>query len=264
MSEKKLTKHDSIASKEIIKINWTYNSNAIEGNTISLGDTAYIIQYGLTIKGKSIIEHNEILGHARAIDLIYELIKKERMEEEDLFLIHRAVQTNLVIDIDCPIGAYKVVENGRYIKLPNGKAEYFPYPDPQDIRYLMNLWFIEFGELTECDCFDTCVEAYTDMHVAFTAIHPFFDGNGRVGRLISNIPLLKSGFLPVIIDNNFRDEYIALLSNYNLAAKRLDKNSIALVEKNGEYEKLKDFFKNQYKNSKELLETARGNKHYES
>ena len=56
MSEKKLTSRDTIASKEILKINWTYNSNAIEGNTISLGDTAYIIQYGLTVKGKSIIE----------------------------------------------------------------------------------------------------------------------------------------------------------------------------------------------------------------
>ena len=257
MSEKKLTSRDTIASKEILKINWTYNSNAIEGNTISLGDTAYIIQYGLTVKGKSIIEHNEVLGHARAIDLIYGLIKKEAIDEEDLFLIHKAVQTNLVIDIDCPIGAYKAVENGRYVKLPSGKAEYFPYPDPDDIGHLIGLWFMEFGGLKECESFDTCVETYTDMHIAFTAIHPFFDGNGRVGRLISNIPLLKSNFLPIIIDCNHRDEYIKLLSDYNLSAKPLDKNSAFLVEKNLEYEKLREFFKDQYKNSKELLDAIR-------
>jgi Fic family protein len=64
----KITKYDRIALKDRLKVDWTYSSNAIEGNTISLGDTAYIIQYGLTIKGKSIAEHNEVIGHAKAIE----------------------------------------------------------------------------------------------------------------------------------------------------------------------------------------------------
>ena len=98
------------------------------------------------------------------------------------------------------------------------------------------------------------------MHIGFTAIHPFFDGNGRLARLISNIPLLKSGCLPIIIDNTDRQEYIQLLSNYNIKAKPLDNSSKILVEKNKEYEKLKEFFKDQYKNSSKLLETIRRTK----
>ena len=87
MSEE-LTKSDMQMLKNRLKVEWTYRSNAIEGNTISLGDTACIIEYGLTIKGKSITEHNEVIGHAKAVDLVYELIKKENINKEDLFLLH--------------------------------------------------------------------------------------------------------------------------------------------------------------------------------
>nr|MBL0721299.1 Fic family protein [Sulfurovaceae bacterium] len=253
MSEKKLTNYDTIASKDILKINWTYNSNAIEGNTISLGDTAYIIQYGLTVKGKSIIEHTEVLGHARAIDIVYKFITQDTLTQEDIFLLHQAVQTNIVVDIESPIGRYKVVENGRYVQLSDDKTEYIPYPHPNDIQYLMELWFEKFSELKNLDDFESCIEIYTDMHLCFTSIHPFFDGNGRVARLLANIPLLKNNYLPIIIDNKDKGEYIKLLSSYNLKAKILDKNTKILLDKNDEYEKLKIFFLNQYKNSKKLL-----------
>jgi Fic family protein len=253
----KITAYDTTVSKEIVKINWTYNSNAIEGNTLSLGDTAEIIQYGLTIKGKPIIEHSEVVGHARAIDILYKLIQKDRFEEEELFLLHKAVQTNLVVDIESPLGAYKVVENGRYIKLPNGDAKFVPYPHPKDISYLMSLWFDSFSKIKECDSFESCVTLYTDMHLSLTAIHPFFDANGRVARLIANIPLIKSHYLPIIVNHEDREEYIKFLANYNLKAPSLNKKSKVLIEKNSEYEKLKEFFKEQYKNSKELLEMVR-------
>jgi len=253
----KLTKYDTIALKERLKVDWTYTSNAIEGNTISLGDTAYIIQYGLTIKGKSIAEHNEVIGHAKAIDLVYEMIKKETINEEDVFLLHKAVQANVVIDVECPMGAYKVVENGRYVKLPDNKAEYVPYPHPDNIPYLMSLWFEAFGKVEELDSFEACVKLYTDMHIGLTAIHPFFDGNGRLARLISNIPLLKSDYLPIIIDNEDREEYIQLLSSYNINAKPLDGSSKTLVEKNEAYRKLKEFFQKQYENTSRVLETIR-------
>jgi len=244
----KLSRYDTIASKDILKINWIYNSNAIEGNTISFGDTADIIQYGLTIKGKSIVEHSEVVGHARAIDLVYRFIKNDSFSEDDLFLLHKAVQTNLVVDIECPLGAYKVVANG---------AEFHPYPHPNDITHLMDLWFKEFSDIKEFDNFEECIDRYTDIHIAFTAIHPFFDGNGRVARLIANIPLLKSDYLPIIIDNDNRGTYIKLLSDYNLSVKPLDKNSKTLVEKNEQYNQLRAFFKEQYKNAKDILDTIR-------
>ncbi|MEA3491304.1 MAG: Fic family protein [Campylobacterota bacterium] len=249
-----LTSYEQQALKHRLKIEWTYRSNAIEGNTISLGDTAFIIENGLTIKGKSIVEHNEIIGHARAIDLIYEMVERDNISKEDICLLHKAVQTEHIIDSECPIGSYKVQPNGRYVKMPDGNYEHYFYPHPNDTAHLMALWFKDFEDISKpFQSFEECVELYTDMHLAFASIHPFFDGNGRLARLVANIPLLKRGYLPLIVSNEDRQEYIELLSNYNLEAKALDKNSINLIEKNEQYQKLKEFFKDQYKNSERLL-----------
>ncbi len=255
-----LNSYQQKALKQRLKIDWTYRSNAIEGNTISLGDTAFIIENGLTIKGKSIVEHNEIIGHARAIDLVYEMIKEDSITKDDICLLHKAVQTEHIIDSECPIGSYKVQPNGRYVKMPNGKYEHYYYPHPNAMEHLMGLWFGEFGKMEKVEDFDSCVKAYTDMHIAFASIHPFFDGNGRLARLIANIPLLKNGYLPIIVSNEDRQEYIELLSSYNLKAKPLDKSSNNLIEKNEEYQRLGKFFKEQYKNSQQLLDEIQESK----
>ena len=239
-----------------LKISWTYNSNAIEGNSLNYSDTQFVIENGLTVKGKPLKDHTEVIGHAKAVDLISEFVQNNTFTQENLFILHKAIQTNIVVDIECPIGAYKVVENGRYIKVDN-ELKYLPYPHPDVIPFLMNLWFEEFGMIATCDIFDHCVEIYTDIHLSFTSIHPFFDGNGRLARLIANLPLLKSGYLPLIIANEDRQEYIQLLAAYNIATKELDKNALRLVEKNEQYQNLKEFFKQQYKNSQKLLDTIK-------
>jgi Fic family protein len=243
-----------------LKVSWTYTSNAIEGNTLSLGDTAFVIEYGLTIKGKPLRDHNDIIGHAVAIDLVYALIKQNIITKEDVFSLHKAVQTAIIIDIDRPIGDYKVEENGRYLNI-NNKATYLPYPAPKSIPHLMGLFFKVFGDISKpLASFDECVTSYTDMHIAFSSIHPFFDGNGRLARLIANIPLLKNGFLPIIISNEDRQEYIELLSTYNLNAPALDHTSSSLVEKNSDYDRVLVFFKDQYKNSQILLDELRNSR----
>lgn len=239
-----------------LKIEWTYNSNAIEGNTINLGDTAFVIEHGLTVKGKSLKEHHEVIGHAKAIDIIYTILDKDELQANDIFILHKAIITEFIVDTEAPMGAYKVVENGRYVRI-NEKATYVPYPHPEDIDHLMGLWFESFSIFKKLHSFDECVELYTDMHLAFASIHPFFDGNGRLARLLANIPLLKNGYLPLIVSNEDRQEYIELLSSYNLEAKVLDKNSTNLIEKNEQYEKLKEFFKDQYKHSQRLLDEIR-------
>lgn len=254
---KKLTSYEAEALKQRLKIDWTYKSNAIEGNTISLGDTAFIIENGLTIKGKSIVEHTEIVGHAKAVDLIYEMLDQESINKDNLCLLHKAVQTEFLLDSECPIGDYKVQPNGRYIKMPNGKYEHHFYPHPNDIEHLMGLWFEQFGEIKALDSFDECVRFYTNMHLSFASIHPFFDGNGRLARLVANIPLLKSGFLPLIVNNEDRQEYIELLSSYNLEAKELNSKLTQLIEENEAYHKLREFFKEQYGYSQELLDEIR-------
>ncbi len=255
----KLTKTDRQMLRDRLKIEWTYASNAIEGNTISLGDTAFIVENGLTIKGKSIVEHTDIVGHARAIDLVYALLAKESITKEDICLLHKAVQTEIIIDSERPVGRYKVVSNARYIKI-DGKLEHRYYPHPDAMEHLMGLWFEEFGETREIRDFDECVEVYTDMHLSFASIHPFFDGNGRLARLIANIPLLKNGFLPIIVSNEERQEYIGLLSSYNLQAPILDGESQSLIEKNETYSNLEAFFKDQYKNSQVLLDEIKENR----
>lgn len=241
-----------------IKIRWTYTSNAIEGNTVSLGDTSFIIEQGLTVSGITLQEHEEVVGHARAIDIIYELLKKDILSEEDLFNLHKAVQTTLNIDIECPLGSYKVVENGRYIVGENGRKEFHPYPHPNDIKHLIKIWFDEFADISNQSLtFEKAIEKYTRCHIGFTSIHPFFDGNGRVSRLLSNIYMLKNGFLPIIIDNKKRNKYIELLIRYNLSIPELNNTSQELINENEHFQALYEFFKSQYQNSKEVLDEVK-------
>ncbi|RLA71641.1 MAG: Fic family protein [Epsilonproteobacteria bacterium] len=249
-----LTNYKKNLLQDRLKLEWTYTSNAIEGNTISLGDTAFIIEEGLTISGKSLREHNEVVGHARAIDIIYGLLENNTITKEDIFLLHKAVQTNIVIDIECPIGEYKVVVNGTYIRI-DGRLKFFEYPHPHNIEHLMNLWFEEFGDISIVNLsFEEVVKVYTRCHLGFTAIHPFFDGNGRLGRLLANLSMLKNKFMPLIVDVKDRTQYIKLLSQYKRSVKELDDKTTALIEENKEFEELYEFFKSQYQNSQVLLD----------
>ena len=243
-----------------LKITWTFTSNAIEGNTLTLGDTAFIVEEGLTVSGKSLKEHNEVLGHMKALDIIYTLLKNDTFTENDLFLLHKAVQTEILIDYEKPNGAYKCVPNGRWLNIDN-RSQYFYYPLPANVEKLMGLWFERFANidrkiLSEEDA----IKIYTDMHLSFTSIHPFWDGNGRLSRLISNLPLLKSEYLPIIINNEHRQQYIALLSNYNMTAKPLDDSTENLIEENEAYFDLLDFFTQAYDYSKMLLQNLRDSK----
>ncbi|MEA2019213.1 MAG: Fic family protein [Campylobacterota bacterium] len=240
-----------------LKLEWTYTSNAIEGNTISLGDTAFIIEEGLTIAGKSLREHNEVIGHARAIDIIYGLLYNDTITKEDIFTLHKAVQTMIVIDSECPIGEYKVVVNGTYIRI-DGRLKFFEYPHPHDIKHLMKLWFDEFSDITTTNLsLEEAIKVYTRSHLSFTAIHPFFDGNGRLGRLLANLPMLKNKFMPLIVDVKVRTQYIQLLSQYKRSVKELDNKTINLIEENKEFEELYEFFKSQYQNSQVLLDEVK-------
>jgi len=249
-----LTTYQKKAIRDRLKIEWIYTSNAIEGNTVSLGDTAFIVQEGLTISGITLKEHEEVVGHARAVDIVYELLKKEKLEEEDVFKLHKAVQTSLVIDIDCPLGAYKVEVNGRYVSL-DGKTEHKYYPHPRDMKHLMSLWFDEFENIKAQNLsLEESIKKYTRCHIAFTAIHPFFDGNGRLARLLANIYMLKNGFLPLLVNNRERKLYIELLSRYNLSVPDLNAKSTSLVEENDTFLKLYEFFLSEYKNSQTLLD----------
>jgi Fic family protein len=198
---------------------WTHSSTALEGNTLTLGETAFVLEEGLTISGKPLKDHLEITGHARAIDLVYHLTDKGvDLTEHDLFALHQAVQTEQIVDVYKPVGAWKVEPNSTVI-VDGDKQVIFEYASPRDVPTLMKAWQDLFAGINREPVLDeeNALSFYAELHVAFVRIHPFWDGNGRMARLLANIPALKAGFPPIIIPKERRREYIQALSKYHLA-----------------------------------------------
>lgn len=206
---------------------WTHSSTALEGNTFTLGDTAFFLQEGLTIGGKSLREHEEIQGHARAIDALHVLVHgKASLTEAHIFALHTLVQTHSVLDVYAPVGAWKVEPNGTYAVGRDGKSLYVEYPLPQAIPGLMALWLRYFNSLMETNhTRQTAPAVFAAAHTSFVRIHPFADGNGRMARLLSNMPLLASGLPPLLIRGESRQAYISLLSQYDEEAGTLTTNA---------------------------------------
>ena len=203
---------------------WSHTSTAIEGNILSLGETAFVLQEGLTISGKPLKDHEEVVGHAKAIEIIYDLINNNTsFSEKCLFSLHRAVQTQEIIDIYKPIGGWKKEPNSTVAVIDESQVV-FEYAPPDDVPSLMHDWFKLYHELDQSlklDDKSQALMAYVQLHVSFVRIHPFFDGNGRVARLIANIPVLKSGLPPIIIPKEQRKQYIDALSFYHFSAGQL-------------------------------------------
>ncbi|EDM29651.1 Fic [Lentisphaera araneosa HTCC2155] len=197
--------------KKRIRDEWTHDSTSIEGNTLSLGETSFILNEGLTISGKSLREHDEIAGHARAIEAIYQIYDREQLDEDDLFLVHRAMMINPAFDIYKPVGAWKKEDNGAY-----WGREYILYPSPQKTPHLMNLWLHEFNQIPRDLNLPEMLKAYSRLHILFTCIHPFFDGNGRMARLLANIPIIRAGYPPITIDSEKRFDYLEMMRQFHL------------------------------------------------
>lgn len=107
---------------------WTHASTAIEGNTLTLGDTAFVLEEGLTVSGKSLKDHQEVYGHSRAIELVYRFLACDKLGKQDIFDLHKAVLTECVVDIYKPVGAWKKESNFTSFVMPNGKQNWREYP----------------------------------------------------------------------------------------------------------------------------------------
>jgi Fic family protein len=203
---------------------WTHTSTAIEGNTLTLGETAFVLEEGLTIAGKPLKDHEEVVGHARAIDLIYALVKEGReLGETDLFALHKAVQTEVVVDVYKAVGDWKKEPNST-VGVIDEKQVIFEYALPADVPGLMANWFELYRKLNRSITSGDegqALDAYVKLHIGFVRIHPFFDGNGRLARLVANIPVLKAGLPPIIIPREQRKAYIDGLSAYHFAVGQI-------------------------------------------
>lgn len=221
--KEKLDKHRPLNSalvknlEEWFRIELTYTSNAIEGNTLSRAETALVVEKGLTIGGKSITEHLEATNHANALDFIKDQIKNKTsdLKEKDLLKIHEIILDR--IDKE-NAGIYRRVPvriSGSAVVLPN----------PRKVQDLMDNFFSWLTKESKMHPVELAAEA----HYRLVTIHPFIDGNGRTARLLMNMLLMMQGYPPAIIPKSDRLDYIKFLEKSQLA--------------NGEGNSKNDYFK---------------------
>jgi len=235
---------------------WTHDSTAIEGNTLTLGETVKVLELGLTISGKPLREHQEVYGHARAIDLIYRMIGQSEITQEDLFDLHRAVMPPSPVDALNPVGDWKQSYNGT-TGVANGKVAYMEYADPLDVPTLMKHWLAAFNAtLDKARRSADAIDAYVRAHIGFVRIHPFFDGNGRVARLVANIPVLRGGYPPMIVPKERRGDYIDLLWEYQSSVGKIGHNP-PLVPPHPAIDRFKRLLEEEWRRTLDCVETAR-------
>lgn len=184
--------------KEDLIVGWTYNSNAIEGNTLTLTETKVVLE-GITVGGKTLREHLEVVNHKEAILFIEDIIRKEEeLNEWMIKSIHSLVMKGIA---DKNPGFYResnVLISGARHRPP----EHFLVS--QAMKDLMD-WYHGKGQPLHP------VERATKLHGIFVGIHPFLDGNGRTVRLLLNFELMREGYVPIIIRKEDRLEYYEVL-----------------------------------------------------
>jgi Fic family protein len=177
---------------EEMRLLHTYNSNAIEGNTLTLQETKLVIDEGITIGGKSLAEHLEATGNAKAYEKIEDLAKGQSKINLILILeIHEILTRGLLEDA----GRLRT-QNVRIAGVKKSPPDFSKVPKLMDDM---------IKNVVKMKAHQIIVAAY--FHHKFVEIHPFSDGNGRVARLISNLLLMSSGYPPVVLRKEDRKKY---------------------------------------------------------
>ena len=191
---------DAIARelKERFEVRLTYHSTAIEGNTLTQSETQIVLEKGVTIGGKSVGEHLEVIGHRDALDWTIELASRaNELTDRAIRELHGLVMKG---QEGTSLGAY------RTLNVMAAGTE-FRYPDHLQVPRLMEELVAWWNAPVEVHPILWAAEA----HLRFVTIHPFQDGNGRVGRLLLNLALLREGYPIAVIPVQRRAEYITAL-----------------------------------------------------
>ncbi len=200
------------AVQDALNVEYTYDSNRIEGNTLTLRETDLVIHKGLTISGKPLAEHLEAINHYEAIEMIRDLAQKKMdLSQSALLTLHALILRG--IDKE---------NSGKYRLVPVmiSGSKHTP-PQPWQIDKLMEDYFI-FYQQNKVSMHAVLLAA--ELHERLVTIHPFIDGNGRTARLVMNLILLQSGFPIAIIqgDTENRLAYYAALEKCNLRDDKAD------------------------------------------
>lgn len=207
-SRRPLTAGEFARLNEEFIVEYTYNSNAIEGNTLTLRETDLVLR-GLTIDSKPLKDHMEAVGHKEAFDFVSELVKD-----------NVPISEGIIKQIHYLVLADKREDRGVYRRVPVRimGAQHEPV-QPYLIKPKMEQLLYDFAASTE-----HIVTKLARFHIEFEGIHPFIDGNGRTGRLLVNLELMKSGFPP--IDIKFTDR----IAYYNAFDEYYVKHNLSLME----------------------------------
>lgn len=183
---------------EELVLQWTYNSNAIEGNTLTLKETKVALE-GITVGGKTIREHFEALNHREAILLVEELVQKGvLLTLWDIKSIHALVLKNIDQDNAGKFRESNVIISGA----DHRPVEWLKVPEEMDA---FMAWYSGDAQGLHP------VERAARVHCDFVKIHPFIDGNGRTSRLLMNFELIKAGFPAAVIPVSERLAYYSAL-----------------------------------------------------
>ena len=192
------------------RVELTYTSNAIEGNTLTRRETALVVEKGLTVGGKTLVEHLEAANHAHALDWVRQQASRSarQLTEKDVLSIHEIILKG--ID-SANAGFYRSVPvriSGSTVVLPN------PRKVP-DLMEAFVTWLQQGPDLHP-------VELAAEAHYRLVTIHPFADGNGRTARLLMNLILLMTGYPTAIIRKLDREAYLGALEKAQLGGSQDD------------------------------------------
>jgi len=184
---------------EDFMIDYTYNSNAIEGSTLTLEETALVLKEDVTVGGKPLKHHLEAIGHRDAYYYIEDLVKsKAPISERTIKDIHSLVLMD------------RQTDKGVYRSVPVRVGAFHPC-QPYEVPIKMERLMLEYnGEMQKLHV----IERVAAFHLMFETIHPFIDGNGRVGRLLLNFELMKEGYPPVNVKFTDRQKYYDCFNHY--------------------------------------------------
>ena len=203
-----------------LRLEWNYNSNHIEGNTLTYGETELLFLFDRTAGGHPLRHYEEMKAHDAAIEHIRRLAKDERiLSEKDIrelnqILLKEPFWKSAITSVGEP--TRKLIVPGQYKTMPNevltATGEPHRYAEPEETPALMQKWVEDFRrDLQRC--------AYplplflAESHWRFVHIHPFDDGNGRTARLLTNYTLLRKKLPPIVIMNEDRDRYFSGLQH---------------------------------------------------
>ena len=199
--------------KEALTLEWTYHSNSIEGNSLTLRETKVILEEGMTIKGKSLREHFEAVNHQEAIEYVEQLAHPDYvLTTRDILDVHALVLQKIEKEF---AGRFRTAG----VRI--GGANFVPPKALKGTGFMDE--FIDWINEPKVSILESLIHVAI-FHHRFVWIHPFFDGNGRTVRLIFNLLLMKLGFPPAIILQQDRKKYYAALN----AANNGDYNKLTL------------------------------------